>query len=81
MILKIDLMEKRIFQFQIALLNFGKKFDTIMYLHVLEHISDDIHELKSAMDKLNNNGYLVIMVPAHQNIYSNLDKAVGHYRR
>ena len=52
-----------------------------MYLHVLEHISDDIHELKSAMDKLNNNGYLVIMVPAHQNIYSNLDKAVGHYRR
>ena len=21
------------------------------------------------------------MVPAHQNIYSNLDKAVGHYRR
>ena len=28
-----------------------------MYLHVLEHISDDIHELKSAMDKLNNNGY------------------------
>ena len=63
------------------LLNFGKKFDTIMYLHVLEHISDDIHELKSAMDKLNNNGYLVIMVPAHQNIYSNLDKAVGHYRR
>ena len=58
-----------------------KKFDTIMYLHVLEHISDDIHELKSAMDKLNNNGYLVIMVPAHQNIYSNLDKAVGHYRR
>tara|TARA_B100000242_G_C43014746_1_gene471839 strand:+ start:67 stop:750 length:684 start_codon:yes stop_codon:yes gene_type:complete len=58
-----------------------KKFDTIMYLHVLEHISDDIQELKRAIDKLNNNGYLVIMVPAHQKIYSNLDKAVGHFRR
>ena len=22
---------------------------------------------------------ILIMVPAHQNIYSNLDKAVGHY--
>ena len=58
-----------------------KKYDTIMYLHVLEHISDDIQELKRAIDKLNNNGYLVIMVPAHQKIYSNLDKAVGHFRR
>ncbi len=57
------------------------KFNTIMYLHVLEHIQDDFQELKDAIEKLESNGYLVIMAPAHQNIYGNLDKAVGHYRR
>ena len=31
--------------------------------------------------KLKKNGYLIIMVPAHQKIYSNLDKEVGHFRR
>ncbi len=56
-------------------------FDVIMYLHVLEHIKDDKKEIELAIKKLNKNGFLIIMVPAHQKIYSNLDKAVGHYRR
>ena len=59
----------------------NKNFDTIMYLHVLEHIENDEQELKKAINKLNSNGYLIIMAPAHQKIYSNLDKAVGHFRR
>jgi len=58
-----------------------KKFDTIIYLHVLEHIKNDKNEIKSAIKKLKKNGILIIMVPAHQKIYSNLDKAVGHFRR
>ena len=58
-----------------------EKFDTILYLHVLEHIKEDIKELENAKEKLNNDGHLVIMVPAHQKIYGNLDKAVGHFRR
>ena len=58
-----------------------KKFDTILYLHVLEHIKEDVNELKSAKNKLTEEGHLVIMVPAHQKIYGNLDKAVGHFRR
>ena len=33
------------------------------------------------MEKLNLGGYLIILVPAHQKIYSKLDKAVGHYKR
>ena len=57
------------------------KFDTILYLHVLEHIKEDTNELKNAKNKLNDEGHLVIMVPAHQKIYGNLDKAVGHFRR
>ena len=61
--------------------NIKKKFDTIIYLHVLEHIKNDKSEIKFALKKLKKNGILIIMVPAHQKIYSNLDKAVGHFRR
>ena len=61
--------------------NIKKKFDTIIYLHVLEHIKNDKAEIKFALKKLKKNGFLIIMVPAHQKIYSNLDKAVGHFRR
>ena len=61
--------------------NINGKFDTILYLHVLEHIKDDVQEIENAKKKLNEGGYLVIMVPAHQKIFGNLDKAVGHFRR
>ena len=57
------------------------KFDSIIYLHVLEHIKHDVEEIREATKKLKKNGCLVIMVPAHQKIYGNLDKAVGHFRR
>ena len=58
-----------------------KKFNTILYLHVLEHIEEDIKEIEEATKKLAEGGYLIIMAPAHQKIYCNLDKAVGHFRR
>jgi len=56
-------------------------FDTIMYFHVLEHIYNDFNELKEANKRLKPNGKLIIVVPAHPQIYGKLDKAVGHYRR
>ena len=58
-----------------------KKFDTIIYFNVLEHIKEDISEIKSALKKLNKGGHLIILVPAHQKMYSKLDKIVGHYKR
>ena len=61
--------------------NLKNKYDVILYLHVLEHIEDDSKEIQEAVKKLNDNGILIIMVPAHQKMYSNLDKLVGHYRR
>jgi phospholipid N-methyltransferase len=61
--------------------NIDQKFDVIIYLHVLEHIKNDCHEINEASNRLNKNGVLIIMVPAHQKMYSNLDKAVGHFRR
>ncbi len=57
------------------------KFDSILYFHVLEHIKEDLIEIKEATKKLNSGGHLIIMAPAHQKIYGNLDKAVGHFRR
>ncbi len=58
-----------------------KKFETIIYLNVLEHIENDIEEIQIAYDKLEKNGHLIILVPAHQKIFSKFDKAVGHFRR
>ena len=46
-----------------------KKFDAIIYLHVLEHIRKDKQEINYAIKKLKKNGILIIMVPAHQKIY------------
>ena len=58
-----------------------KKFDTIMYLNVLEHIKEDLREIEIAVDKLNNEGSLIFLVPAHNKLYSKFDKAVGHFKR
>ena len=61
--------------------NINKKFNTIIYLNVLEHIENDITEINNAIEKLNDDGYLIILVPAHQKLYSKFDKAVGHIKR
>ena len=52
-----------------------------MYLNVLEHIKDDMEEIKQAFNKLNKNGNLIILVPAHNELYSKFDKEIGHHRR
>ena len=57
------------------------KFNTIIYLNVLEHIQEDLHEINSALNKLNLGGHLIILVPAHQNLFGKFDKAIGHCRR
>lgn len=56
-------------------------FNTIMYLNVLEHIKDDKKEIEDAFQKLNKEGYLIILVPAHNKLYSKFDEAVGHFKR
>ena len=61
--------------------NIKKKYDTIIYYDVLEHIKNDLNEVKSASKKLNKNGYLIFSVPAYQTFYSSFDKSVGHFKR
>ena len=56
-------------------------FDCILYVDVLEHILEDRQELTAARRHLRSGGYLIIVGPAHQWLYSAFDEAIGHHRR
>lgn len=56
-------------------------FDTILYIDVIEHIEDDRSEVERACTLLRPGGHLIILVPAHQWLFSPFDTAIGHYRR
>jgi SAM-dependent methyltransferase len=55
--------------------------DTIVALNVVEHIEDDIGALRTMREILAPNGRIVILVPALQSIYGEMDKELGHFRR
>ena len=60
----------------------GDDWDTILSINVLEHIGDDENELKNYYDCLAKNvGTLCLFVPARPEIYSQIDKDFGHFRR
>jgi ubiquinone/menaquinone biosynthesis C-methylase UbiE len=59
----------------------SEKFNTIMYIDVIEHIENDGAELLSAYNYLEEGGYLIVLVPAHQYVFSPFDKSIGHFRR
>jgi SAM-dependent methyltransferase len=56
-------------------------FDTIIYIDVLEHIENDREELKTTCAHLKPGGFLVVLSPAHQSLYTPFDEAIGHHRR
>jgi SAM-dependent methyltransferase len=57
------------------------RFDTILYVDVLEHIRDDAQELARAARHLAPGGNLIVLSPAHQFLFSPFDAAIGHFRR
>jgi SAM-dependent methyltransferase len=57
------------------------RFDSIIYIDVVEHIEADAKELALAASKLNQGGYLVVLSPAHQWLFSEFDARIGHFRR
>jgi SAM-dependent methyltransferase len=59
----------------------GRRFDTILYVDVLEHIEDDRGELRRASALLEPAGRLVVLAPAHAWLYTPFDQAIGHFRR
>lgn len=57
------------------------RFDAIVYIDVLEHIKDDTDELSKAAGLLKESGFLIVISPAHQWLYTPFDREIGHYRR
>lgn len=62
-------------------LSADEMFDSIIYIDVLEHIEDDQLELESASRHLNESGYLIVLSPAYQFLFTEFDAAIGHHRR
>ena len=58
-----------------------EKFDTVIALNVIEHIADDSLAILNAKSLLRKNGKMIILVPAGQWLYNQLDKELGHYKR
>jgi len=56
-------------------------FDTALYSNVLEHIEDDVSEMRTALELLRPGGHLLVIVPAHQFLFSPIDEKLLHYRR
>ena len=59
----------------------NKEFDSVICFNVLEHIKDDRKALKNMFDLLRSNGKLIILIPAHELLFSAFDKSLGHFRR
>ena len=61
--------------------NIIEKYDTILYIDVMEHIEADKIEMQKAAARLNEGGHIIILSPAFPTLYSPFDKAIGHFRR
>lgn len=57
------------------------RFDSILYVDVLEHIEQDRDELTRAAAHLNPGGRILVLSPAYPWLYTAFDKAIGHHRR
>jgi len=58
-----------------------KKYDLICLFDVLEHIDDDLQALNTISDLLEDNGDILISVPAYMFMWSSHDESIHHYRR
>ena len=58
-----------------------EKFDTIIYIDVLEHIKNSREEIELVTEKMRPGGFCIILVPARERLFNAFDSAVGHHRR
>lgn len=56
-------------------------FDCVLYLDVLEHIDNDQLQIQQAANLVRPGGRIIILSPAHQWLFSEFDKQIGHLRR
>lgn len=65
----------------VAQLSRGAKFDAVCAFEVLEHIEDDAVTLAEWRRHLNDDGWLILSVPAWQRQFGQGDITAGHFRR
>lgn len=61
--------------------NWQQRYDTIIYINVMEHVEHDAEEVKLALSCLKPGGHLLIFVPALPWLYGKADEMFGHFRR
>jgi len=55
--------------------------DSVVFLNVLEHIEDDRAVLRNLAETVTEGCRIVVLVPYNMKLYSEFDKALGHFRR
>lgn len=89
---QVDYMNKRFSEypnFQAVLFDimaddaaaYENAFDTVICVNVLEHLEDDRQAILNMKRLLIRGGHIILLVPAFQKLYCDMDKNVGHYRR
>jgi SAM-dependent methyltransferase len=59
----------------------GQRFDSVVYINVLEHIENQDEEMALARAVTRPGGHIVVFVPAIPLLYSRFDRELGHVRR
>ena len=59
----------------------GEEFDLIAAFDVIEHIENDVAAISNINEMLRKGGSLIITVPQHMFLWSNLDEILKHKRR
>lgn len=54
---------------------------SVLAINVIEHVYDDVACARKIYDTLRAGGTFAVLVPAHQGLYSDFDRALGHHRR
>jgi glycosyltransferase involved in cell wall biosynthesis len=57
------------------------RVDSVVCLNVLEHVENDRRVLAELFRAIEPGGVVIVLVPAHQALYSELDRNLGHFRR
>jgi SAM-dependent methyltransferase len=58
-----------------------QKFETVVGLNVVEHVTDDLAALQNIREALLPGGRAIVLVPAGPRLFGSLDEALGHRRR
>ena len=67
--------------YQMDFMKINRSFDLIFAFSVFEHIKDDDKAFDKVYDMLNENGYFIFSVPGRKDLFEDVDRGYGHFRR